>query len=100
MSLIETVVEGTLKPDGTLELDEKPNLPSGRVTVVLRQQIETKTPQPLGDEFFQHMEQIWSGQKARGFIPRSVEEVENERRMLRDESEVEIREAIRIERID
>lgn len=37
MSLNETVIEGTLKPDGTLELDNKPNLSPGRVTVVLRQ---------------------------------------------------------------
>ena len=36
MSLHEIVVEGTLKPDGTLELDQKPNLPPGRVQVVLR----------------------------------------------------------------
>lgn len=30
------VIQGTLKPDGTLELDEKPNLPPGRVTIVLQ----------------------------------------------------------------
>ena len=40
MSPTETVIEGTLKPDGTLELDQKPNLPPGRVLVVLRQEIE------------------------------------------------------------
>jgi hypothetical protein len=36
MSFTEVVVEGTLKPDGTLELDQKPSLPPGRVRVVLR----------------------------------------------------------------
>jgi hypothetical protein len=41
MSLTEIVVEGTLNPDGTLELDQKPNLSPGRVTVVLRQHQET-----------------------------------------------------------
>ncbi len=40
MSLQEIVVAGTLKPDGTLELDQKPNLAPGRVTVVLRQESE------------------------------------------------------------
>ena len=40
----ETVTEGTLKPDGTLELDQKPNLPSGRVKLVLRQ---AASPQPM-----------------------------------------------------
>ena len=47
MSLQEIVVGGTLKPDGVLELDQKPNLPPGRVTVVLRQ--EAKTEAPKGD---------------------------------------------------
>lgn len=32
----EIVVQGTLKPDGTLELDQKPNLSPGRVQVALR----------------------------------------------------------------
>jgi hypothetical protein len=36
MSPAEIVVEGTLKPDGTLELDEKPSLPPGRVKVTLQ----------------------------------------------------------------
>ena len=40
MSLQEIVVTGTLKPDGTLDLDQKLNLAPGRVTVVLRQESE------------------------------------------------------------
>jgi len=36
MSLTEISVQGTLKPDRKLELDQKPNLVPGRVTVVLR----------------------------------------------------------------
>jgi hypothetical protein len=47
MSLSEVVMEGTLKPDGTLELDQKPKLSPGRVTVVLRQ--ETKAAPPKED---------------------------------------------------
>ena len=31
----EVVIDGTLKPDGTLELDEKPSLSAGHVTVAL-----------------------------------------------------------------
>ena len=49
MSLTETI-EGTLKPDGTLELDQKPSLSPGRVTVVLRQGPEP-TPPPQEDWF-------------------------------------------------
>ncbi len=46
MILNEIVVKGTLTPDGTLELDQKPNLPPGRVTVLLRQEAESEpTPE-------------------------------------------------------
>lgn len=41
MSTAEVVVQGTLKPDGTLELDAKPDLPPGRVTVILQQHVPT-----------------------------------------------------------
>lgn len=58
MSLIETVIEGTLKPDGTLELDAKPNLPAGRVKVVLRQ--ETKVARPAETPFWRRMQEIWA----------------------------------------
>jgi hypothetical protein len=36
MSLTETVIEGTIQPDGTLVLDEKPNLPAGHVQVIVQ----------------------------------------------------------------
>jgi hypothetical protein len=58
MSLIETVIEGTLKPDGTLELDAKPNLPAGRVKVVLRQ--ETDVARPAETPFWGRMQEIWA----------------------------------------
>ena len=80
MSLNETVIEGTLKPDGTLELDEKPNLSPGRVQVIVQSLPEL----PEGDPFWDMMKSIWAGQKARGHVPRSVEEVEAERRETRD----------------
>lgn len=62
MSLTETVLEGTIQPDGTLVLDEKPNLPAGRVTVVLRQ--ESGVVFPKDDPFWQRMQAIWSISKA------------------------------------
>ena len=42
--LNESVIEGTLKADGTLELDRKPDLPPGRVKVILRQEAEVRPP--------------------------------------------------------
>jgi hypothetical protein len=53
MSLSEVVIEGTLKPDGTLELDQKPNLAPGRVTVVLRQQSK---PAPPKEDWWQFLQ--------------------------------------------
>jgi hypothetical protein len=53
MSLREVMVEGTLKPDGTLELDQKPNLSPGRVQVVLRSATEAPPPQ---EDWFQFMQ--------------------------------------------
>jgi hypothetical protein len=53
MSLQESVVEGTLKDDGTLELDQKPSLAPGRVTVVLRQHVE---PAPTKENLWEFMQ--------------------------------------------
>jgi hypothetical protein len=89
MSITEKVLEGTLNPDGTLILDEAPKLPPGRVKVLL-QGIDIKNPQILGDEFFQMMEEIWSAQRSRGHVSRSVEEVESESQKLKAQMASEI----------
>ena len=81
MNLSEVVVAGTLKPDGTLELDEKPKLAPGRVQVIVQALPEL----PDGDPFWDMMKSIWAQQKARGHVPRSVEEVEAERRKMRED---------------
>jgi len=93
MSFTETVIEGTLKPDGTLELDERPNLPPGRVTV----RVLPMAVLPVGDPFFDMVRGIWAARAAAGLKPRSVEEVETQRRQLRDESEQEVLEAGRLQ---
>src|SRR5262249_22819223 len=96
MNFTEVVVEGTLKPDGTLELDQKPNLAPGRVRVVLQQ---GSTPAlPPGDPFFDMLKGIWAARIAAGLIPRTVDEVEAERRRLRDTSAEEVAEAGRLQR--
>ena len=87
----QVVVQGTLKADGSLELDEGLPLPAGRVQVIVQPLVQP----PPDDPFWQMMQGIWAGQKARGHVARSAEEVEAARRALRDESEQEIREALR-----
>ncbi len=86
MSLTETVVEGTLKPDGTLELDQKPNLPPGRVTV----RMQPLAVLPEGDPFFDMLKEIWAARAQAGLTPRTIEDDEAQRRQLRDDSEQEI----------
>jgi hypothetical protein len=65
MSLTETVIEGTLKPDGTLELDQKPNLPPGRVTVVLRQ--EAALAPPPQEDWWQYLQRVRAEREAAGY---------------------------------
>jgi hypothetical protein len=74
-------VQGTLKPDGSLELDEKVPLPVGRVKVTVQMEPMKVTKETL----LERMEKIWTNQQARGFVPRTVEEVESERITMRTE---------------
>jgi hypothetical protein len=92
MSQTAIVVRGIVRADGTLELAEKLSVPAGRVQVVI---------QPLADvstgTFMERMEAIWAGQRARGHVPRSVEQIESERRAFREEMDEEIQQAIRLQ---
>lgn len=73
MGKVEVVVEGTLKPDGTLELDARPNLPPGRVTVIVQSaQGGVCTKRGLAEV----IDEIRQGQQARGFIGRTAEEIQ------------------------
>ena len=80
MSLVEIVVEGTLKPDGSLELDQKPNLAPGRVRIT----VQAIADLPDDDPFWSMLKSIWEEQKARGHVARSAEEIEAERNEMRD----------------
>jgi hypothetical protein len=75
---------GTLRPDGTLVLDDRPNLPPGRVRVTL----QTVPHLPADDPFWQRMQAIWDSQKGR--VPRTREEIDAELRQMDDDAEAEI----------
>jgi hypothetical protein len=73
MSLSEDVIEGTLKADGTLELDQPPRLSPGRVKVILQSaQAKPSPTRGLADV----IDEIRQGQLARGYHGHSVEEIE------------------------
>ena len=69
----DIIVQGTVKPDGTLELDQNPRLSPGRVTVILQPaQAGTPPTRRLADL----IDEIRRGQQARGFQGRSAQEIE------------------------
>jgi hypothetical protein len=83
MSPQDIVIEGTVRPDGLLIFDGPTKLPVGRVQVI----VHPLPDLPPGDPFWDTMQSIWAGQKARGFVPRSADEVEAERRETREHRE-------------
>ncbi|HEX5271377.1 MAG TPA: hypothetical protein VFW33_12850, partial [Gemmataceae bacterium] len=68
-------------------LDERPNLPAGRVRVTVQ---PLAPPAPPGDSLMSRMQAVWAAQKARGHVPRSREEIDTDLRALRDEAEEEM----------
>jgi hypothetical protein len=82
MDIQEIVVGGTLKPDGALELDQKPNLAPGRVTVVLRQEVEAT---PVQEDWWQYLQRIRAEREAAGYPFMNEEEMNSYMAWLRDD---------------
>ena len=70
MSTDQVVVKGTLKPDGTLELDDKPALPPGRVQVTVQPEVPVQK-----EDTWDVLQRIWAERKARGTPSRTREEI-------------------------
>lgn len=84
MHATQVVVQGTVKPDGTLELDSKINLPPGRVQVTLS---SVTAPPAGGEDVLTVLQRIHAERNARGMRPRSAEEIDASINALRDELE-------------
>ena len=86
MNLETAVVHGTIKDDGTLELDEKPPLAPGRVQVTI-----LAIPAPVADQshrtLLDTLDDIHASQKARGYRGRSIEEMERDEAQRRAEED-------------
>jgi len=82
MDVQEIIVAGTIKPDGTLELDQKPNLAPGPVTVVLRQEVGT-TP-PVDEGWWPYMQRIRAEREAAGYPFMNEEEMKAHLDWLRE----------------
>jgi hypothetical protein len=75
-------VQGTLREDGTLVLDQKPSLPPGRVKVTVE-----SMPDDKQTEIRQFFERLWAEQRERGHVPRGREEIDAELEAARQEDE-------------
>ncbi|HWG47694.1 MAG TPA: hypothetical protein VN688_33325 [Gemmataceae bacterium] len=85
-------LQGTLQADGTLVLDEKPNLPPGRVRVSVQPVLDyTQT------DIWQFFERLREEQRARGHIPRSKEEIDADIAASRQEDEERMLEIERLQ---
>jgi hypothetical protein len=82
MSSVEVNLEGTLKADGTLELDHKPGLTPGRVLVTVRRLMAPARP-----GLAEVLQQIRREQQARGFVGRGAQELAAEEAARREEDE-------------
>ena len=92
MSLNTIVVQGTLKPDGTLELDEKPTLAPGRVHVMLQPVSMGLMPQ---GGLAQTIAEIRRNQQTRGYAGVTAVEIardEDQRRADEDAYEQRMQE--------
>src|SRR5437764_14088349 len=77
-----SVVEGTLKPDGTLELDGKVNLPPGRVRVTVQ-----LVPAAAQEDWWQYLQRSRAELEASGHGFRTREEIDAEREDFRSGDE-------------
>ena len=75
-------IHGTLREDGTLLLDQKPDLPPGRVKVMVQPAAED-----VANDVIAVLERIHAAQKLREHVPRSVEEIDAYLADSRDDDE-------------
>jgi hypothetical protein len=81
MSQTNVVLGGTLNADGSLQLDERPNLPPGRVQVIVHPVEPAKSTESILDT----IHGIWKHQNERGHIPRTKDEIDAELLLMREE---------------
>jgi hypothetical protein len=83
MSPTEVTIKGTLKPDGTLELSQRPPLPAGPVEVLIRS-VPVSGQQ---ENWWQYLQRVRAELEATGHPFRSKEEIDAEMEELRSGDE-------------
>lgn len=80
MNTAEIRVQGSVRPDGSLQLDEKLQLPAGRVQVTVKPAIESPGPQR---DWWDYLQRARAEIEASGAKFRTAEEIEAEREDFR-----------------
>jgi len=80
MNASPIIVRGTLRSDGTLELDDPPSLPAGPVEVVLRPLSSTG---PAGEDWWQYLQRVRGEAEAGGGPYLSQREIDSGREEFR-----------------
>jgi hypothetical protein len=88
MSTQPVILHGQIRPDGTLQIEEKINLPPGPVNVTL----ETATQVKPRESTRQVLKEIAVRRQAIGRQPRTKEEIDAEVDAMRNEDERRMRE--------
>jgi hypothetical protein len=95
MSNQPIVLHGRIRPDGTLQIDEKVNLPPGPIQVTVEASPETH----VGEDTRAVLKQIQARRLTRGAAARSKEEIDAEINAMRDEDEQRMKEIEAIGRL-
>src|SRR5664280_519751 len=86
------VLHGQIRPDGTLQIGEKVDLPPGPVSVTVQTVASGQRKGTL-----QVLEEIWAERATLGMVGRSKEEIDAEIDAMRGEDETRLREIDTIE---
>lgn len=87
MSAGPVVIEGLVRPDGTLEVGQKLALPPGPVQIT----VVPLPDLPRDDPFWQRMQAIWDARRKAGLTSRTEGQVEHERQQAREEWDERLR---------
>lgn len=87
MNTQQIILHGQIQADGTLQIEEKVNLPPGPVSITI-QTVRAKE----GKGTLQVLKEIWAERESLGIAGRSKEEIDAEINAMRDEDEKRMRE--------
>jgi len=82
MSIQPLIIHGQIRPDGTLQVEEKVNLPPGPVSITVQAMTAATRKPPL-----QVLEEIWANRTAQGLVERNAEEIDAKINAMRNEDE-------------